>query len=317
MAQYGIPYMGSKGSIAEKIIKLFPNADNFYDLFGGGFSITHAMLKNRSNDYKEFHFNEIHPGVIRVIKNAISGNYNYEVFKPKFISKKEFDENKDDFYINIVWSFGNRCDSYLFSKVIETYKRSMHNAIVFNEFDELAKQVLGMNKFNDNYSINQKRLFLSNKIEYYRTTKIPDILLKFLSESQLERLEQLQQLQQLQQLERLQQLQRLERLEQLHIYNKSYNEIDIKENSIIYCDPPYKNTTKYISGKFNTEKFLDWCNNQKNPVFISEYDVSDKRFSVIASFKKRSLLGDKKEDGYEKVYVNEAGKKYLKLNGML
>lgn len=48
MAEYGIPYMGSKQSICDELIKIFPTADNFYDLFGGGFSVTHAMLERRS-----------------------------------------------------------------------------------------------------------------------------------------------------------------------------------------------------------------------------------------------------------------------------
>jgi len=48
---YGMPYMGSKQLIADKIISIFPKADNFYDLFGGGFSITQAMLVRRPRGY--------------------------------------------------------------------------------------------------------------------------------------------------------------------------------------------------------------------------------------------------------------------------
>lgn len=43
-ALYGIPYMGSKKKIMETLQRYFPPADNFYDLFGGGFSVTHFML---------------------------------------------------------------------------------------------------------------------------------------------------------------------------------------------------------------------------------------------------------------------------------
>ena len=41
--KYGLPYQGSKTKIVEHIAKYFPNADHFYDLFGGGFSVTHYM----------------------------------------------------------------------------------------------------------------------------------------------------------------------------------------------------------------------------------------------------------------------------------
>lgn len=36
MAKYGMPYMGSKNGIAEKIIDILPKAPVLYDLFGGG-----------------------------------------------------------------------------------------------------------------------------------------------------------------------------------------------------------------------------------------------------------------------------------------
>ena len=238
--KYGIPYQGSKSSILPKLCKLFPHADNFYDLFGGGFSVTHFMIETRSKDFKEFHFNEIRKGVPELIQNAIEGKYNYNVFKPEFIDRDTFfKEKENDAYIKLIWSFGNNGGSYLFSKEIEPYKKSMHNAIVFNKFDELVKEVLQINNFADGYTIKQKRFFLRNKIEWYRLNGVPDFLMKYLSESQiknlkykdlkyrlyqlqglqqLERLEQLQGLQQLQQLEQLKQrkqLQQLERLEQL------------------------------------------------------------------------------------------------------
>ena len=34
--RYGLPYKGSKNSIAEKIVDYLPEAQNFYDLFAGG-----------------------------------------------------------------------------------------------------------------------------------------------------------------------------------------------------------------------------------------------------------------------------------------
>jgi DNA adenine methylase len=47
------------------------------------------------------------------------------------------------------------------------------------------------------------------------------------------------------------------------------------DNATIYCDPPYKNTTKY-SVNFDYEVFYDWCRKQKekgNKVFVSEYNM--------------------------------------------
>lgn len=65
----------------------------------------------------------------------------------------------------------------------------------------------------------------------------------------------------------------------IQFINKSYDEVNIPKNSIVYCDIPYKNTTKYnaVNG-FNHDKFYDWCKNMKNggvSIYISEYDMPD------------------------------------------
>ena len=52
-----------------------------------------------------------------------------------------------------------------------------------------------------------------------------------------------------------------------------YRELDIPENSLIYCDPPYANTTQY-KNKFDHKDFWEWCrqkSDEGHKVFISEY----------------------------------------------
>ena len=302
---YGIPYMGSKSKICEKVCALFPRADHFYDLFGGGFSITHFMIKHRSKHFKEFHFNEIRSGVTDLIKDAIAGKYNYDVFRPEWISREDFFKRINEPYVKVVWSFGNNGKDYLFGKSVEHQKKSMHMAIVFNKFDDYAKEVFGVDKFADGLSITDKRLYLKNRIKTIGKSRL-DL-------EQLQQLQQLEQLQQLQQLERLQKLQRLEqleRLQQLHFYNSDYKSVKIKENSVIYCDIPYRGTKEYDgNSKFSHEEFYDWASAQMSPVFISEYSLPDKRFKCIANFQKRSMLRADKSVGKktEKVFVNKSG----------
>lgn len=306
MAQYGIPYMGSKQSIADKIISVFPKAENFYDLFGGGFSITHAMLLNRAKDFKAFYFNEIKSDIVYLIKRAVNGDFSYDKFKPPFISRDEFFKKLDDPYIRVCWSFGNNQKTYLFSKEIEPYKKSMHNAIVFNEFDELARKVFNHSSFRDGYSIRDKRISLRNRIEFFSLNGVPDFLRCFLKPQQLERLQQLEMLQQLERLERLEQLQRLERLLQLlqlqrlpkfskvNFSSVSYEKVKIKPNSVIYCDIPYKGTQDY-GQDFNREKFFDWCLTQTCPVFVSEYSIEDPRFEQVRLIYKTARFSNSKE----------------------
>lgn len=48
------------------------------------------------------------------------------------------------------------------------------------------------------------------------------------------------------------------------------------ENSLIYCDPPYKGTSSYKTNPFPYEKFYEWCKEMKskgNLIFISEYEM--------------------------------------------
>ena len=319
MAKFGIPYMGSKDKVAHSIALNFPKADHFYDLFGGGFSMTHYMLVNRSKHYKHFHFNEIEPSTVQLIKDAIAGKYNYKVFKPEFVTREMFFKRIKEAYIRICWSFGNDQKTYMFSKDIEPYKHSMHNAVVFNKFNELATKTLGFDSWPKNVNtIYKKRLYLGQKIEWYRVkNRLPKCLHKFLPVKQQEtlnrlrqlpQLEQLRGLQQLQQVERLQQLQQLERLERLP-YNLTmtsldYRQVEIKPNSIVYCDIPYENTGSYL-GSFNHKDFHNWAASRDFPVYISEYKIKDPRFKLIYTIDKRGIFSGRANNlCQEKLYWN-------------
>lgn len=103
----------------------------------------------------------------------------------------------------------------------------------------------------------------------------------------LQRLQRLQLLESLQRLLRLQSLQSLLSLQRLQSLKKSYNEIHIEDNSVIYCDPPYNNTAQYVTGDFDNNAFFDWCRKQKELVVVSEYEAPDD-FQCVANFNRRS-----------------------------
>lgn len=54
---YGLPYMGSKNKLAERILALMPSAGTLYDLFAGGMAVTHAALLG--NKFKRVVANDI------------------------------------------------------------------------------------------------------------------------------------------------------------------------------------------------------------------------------------------------------------------
>ena len=291
---YGIPYQGSKTKIIDQISRFFPNADHFYDLFGGGFSVTHFMMIYRKNSYKHFHFNEVRPGICDLIQDAINGKYSYDNFKPEWISKETFLKEKDSNpYIKIIWSFGNNGNNYLFGKDIENQKRSMHMAVVFDQFDDFMLNTFGINKWPNDLDITGKRIYLR---KIYANKKLRGDL------------------QQLEQLERLQQLEQLEQLEQLSFTSLDYRQVNVESNSVIYCDIPYKNTEKY-DNEFNHDEFFEWANSQTNPVFISEYNIDDDRFYLLKKFSHRSTFsnrGDKNIPVVEKLYGNKIAYEIIK-----
>lgn len=62
--------------------------------------------------------------------------------------------------------------------------------------------------------------------------------------------------------------------------NKSFVEVDDVENHVIYCDIPYRNTTKYATEIFPYDKFYDWCvkMSQSNTILVSEYWMPDSSY---------------------------------------
>lgn len=108
-------------------------------------------------------------------------------------------------------------------------------------------------------------------------------------------------------------------------YNKNYNDFPIPKNSIIYCDPPYENTTKYGgTDKFNHLEFWEWCRikvKEGHQVFISEYNAPED-FVCIWS-KKVSSSVDQNTGGktnIEKLFIHiseyEKRKELLLNNGL-
>ena len=89
--------------------------------------------------------------------------------------------------------------------------------------------------------------------------------------------------------------------------HSSYQDLDIPSNSIIYCDPPYANTTKY-KDDFNHDEFWQWCRDMTkrgHTVFISEYNAPDD-FEILYEYEINSTFHhsrkEKKKKGVEKLF---------------
>lgn len=73
-------------------------------------------------------------------------------------------------------------------------------------------------------------------------------------------------------------------IKNVQFISQSYLSLAIPNKSIIYCDPPYQNTTAYdFSNNFNHKIFWDWCDEQVkngNKVYVSEYSAPENWISI-------------------------------------
>lgn len=283
MKNYGIPYKGSKNKIAEYVVDNMPEAENFYDLFCGGGAITHcAILKNK---YKNYIMNDTNHLMYNALQRAFNGKFKNE---DRWISKDEFDKIKSkDLYASVCFSFGNGCCNYAYSAINEAFKKALHYAICFRNYSLMDDYGIDLRMIDNIKDRKQRRLEAVKIIKKIKNRK-----------TYLESLERL---------ERLQSLESLEILEgrcNTQCFNKSYDEIDIKENSVIYCDIPYIRTKTYFNEEFDYDKFYTWCEKQQNPIFISEYWMPEDRFLCIASKNKISTMSSSNsKNTVEKLFV--------------
>lgn len=269
---YGMPYKGSKNAISKKIIDILPSAEYFVDLFGGGGAMSHCAIL--SNKYNKAIYNEIEPLVYNGFTMAINGEFADE---KRWVSRTDFFQSRNyDPYAAICFSFGSNLRNYCYSPEIEQFKKHLHY-IFFSEIPKEARL--------------EWRRFVTEFVKINATDRNAS--------------EQLQRLQSLQNIERLERLNNLQGLNNLECLNLSYEQVEIPENAVVYCDIPYRGTDGYLS-EFDYDRFYAWARDQQGIVFISEYEMPDD-FCCVAEFEKDcsfSRVGHKKT--VEKLFCNKA-----------
>ena len=319
---YGLPYQGSKNRIAKRLVEALPAAPVLYDVFCGGCAVTHAAML--SGKYQHFVINDRRGWLSDAFQKAIHGGYAHE---DRWISREDFERLKDtDAYAALCFSFGNNAQTYMYARPLEPYKRALHYAIFWRDFapwaalcpetaDALAAGLAPIEDRKQRRIQAGKFIVGSLRAQITAGTLTPDILDKpiyrqirrskgaMTTVETLQSLESLERLQCLQSLESLESLERLERLQSLEslpgaltAYSMDYRELCFDEPGIIYCDPPYMSV--YAKGKdygceFDAEAFYSWCEAQKLPVYISEYQMPEERFACIAEWDKVTTMAAK------------------------
>lgn len=290
---YGIPYMGSKQKLVDKllpfIVKRHPGADSFYDLFGGGGSAALYMVSKYP--HLDVVYGELSKAVSALVLHLREGGD----IPFEFVSRSEFEAHYrgDDWYAGLLqtcWTFGNNQHGYLYGSDIEVYKKLIHELVVDGvDHTSAISGYLGQPIF-----MNLKRYTTMYQRRIVLQRQIGD-------KARLQHIERL---------ERLLKIIDMPGISTLGIEaGKSYDEVSILgERPIVYCDPPYENTAEYREGGFDHEAFYDWAMSRDYPVYISSYKVSDTRLKLVYAKNTRSLLGSAAAKSatynYERLYWN-------------
>lgn len=216
-----MPYMGSKQKLVDKIIPLIlsrhKGATDFYDLFGGGGSVSFYVLDRYP--HLKTHYNELNTAIVELLRHIQNGGEIPNIFVPRAIFSQKI--NKNDWYAGFLqccWTFGNNQRSYLYGDKIEEFKRKYHETVIdgidnikwlenyvndhFSEKDGLSRKIqlfLDFNKYDTAY---KRRVVLSRQLPVY---------------NQLEHMTRIERLEQLRQLP----------LKELVITNSDYREISL------------------------------------------------------------------------------------------
>lgn len=283
----GLPYKGSKNTIAEDIVKCLPRGKKLLDACCGGGAV--LMAAAMSNRWEKVVGNDLNPATIALLDAVLIHKGQIEYEHPPVCTRDDFAnslqriENGDftiqDCVNKYCASFGNDGKTYLYGKQIEEYKLAAEQMLTADTLDQRRK--------------------------FYR---------KFHALINTDDSEDKERLQKLESMQRLQSLERLERLERLDIFN-----IDYKEFDVVYFDIPYKGTNKY-DFEFDYEKFYGLFKSLKKDLninaFLSEYDAP---FTCVAEFEKTQLMaasvGATKKTSKERLFYNGSPAEYRDLMG--
>lgn len=295
---YGLPYMGSKSRIADKILDLIPPGEVFVDLFAGGCAVTHAAILRKQ--YRRYIVNDItdYPDLFM---RACRGEIKME--QARWISREEFLAQKEtDPLIRHLWSFGNRGDTYCYSRAIEPYMLAAFALLTARDFTarRLAFSATIRELFRYLREESGGSLALAQKQDKNGKT------VEAFSYEAVGGKQNIERLRRVSVLERTARVVSLAGLTTPEVFRLDYRAVSIPPGAIVYADPPYAGCEEYEGAKgFDSAAFFDWARACPHPVFFSEYSAPQD-FALIASFNVQKTLCDCRKETYatERVYAN-------------
>jgi DNA adenine methylase len=89
-------------------------------------------------------------------------------------------------------------------------------------------------------------------------------------------------------------LRQIQQLRDVELHCKDYKELEYPENSIIYCDPPYANTTKYEEVDFDIDEFWAWARemSRSHSMYVSSYEAP-RDFEIVTEIETYCIVPGK------------------------
>ena len=306
MMKLGLPYQGSKRKISYELMvfmiedhkKVFGKSPKyFHDIFGGGASMSLEAIQTKG--IERVFYNELNTGVVELLKDVVNTGVDGKYYE--WIDRKTFHahKNKDNWlggFCKVIWSFGNNQKHYSFGKDREQVKQLLHSLIV----DGWHQSLVEVNRLFNTTITNSPRncLFDVETIQVRRKRIIKELRQETGQRIALENLEAVEQ---------LERLANIPNLDRLNISNLSYSDVVINtpiDETIVYLDPPYKNTRGYQS-EFNSDELKKFIKKSVYNLYVSEYQNTYDLPLVFELFTKSTFGNTNNKRAIEKVYKYE------------
>ena len=170
---YGVPYKGSKNSIAEWVVENLPPNETFVDLFAGGCAVTHAAML--SGKFERFIAND-RLETPEIFLSAINGEFKGYTTVP---TREEFFET-DDEAIKIMNSFGNDRTTYLYGKEIEPIKTEAAKMItggsVYERKKSYSRFIKNLFAYLEKKDIKERKVIELQNLEHLQSSGGQELL---------------------------------------------------------------------------------------------------------------------------------------------
>lgn len=287
--KYGLPYKGSKNTIAQKIVDALPSGKSFCDACCGGGAI--LMASALSGKYERVTGYDINEAIIGLIRATMIyfGTIDYEQDLPS-VDRKSFFEARtrsagiNDWLVRYCYSFGNDGQTFLWSDKTHEGLRLLEEAIRGETLDDRVHAIQELAKRKD-------AIGLMERVEpFVRLRRIKKVEKTMLDSKTTTRID---------------------------AGVKSMFDVDYDKFDVIYFDPPYKNTKGYFKIKFDYSKFEELISGLRDKgkrVFVSEYSQPADGFTCVAEFPKQVLINkDGNTAGVERLYFGGTPEDYREL----